>query len=651
MFVTFYSYKGGVGRSLALANIACLMAEDQEHSQRILLWDFDLEAPGLHKLFPPKEPQNYGFIDFAYTYAISKEVPNIEDYIYESEVEGVYVLPAGRLGKSYCEKLRRIDWLRFFGSDLRDPGPFFGKIMDSLKNISNPFDYVLIDSRTGLNDQAGICTQVLSDLLVILFRLSVQNLDGLEHLVPAIKSQLKARHTDDVQILPIASQVGTASSQSMLELRKKAVKIFGSSLEYIRFDEGLVSEEKLFSRESEIEQTWPIPPIVDDYKRICATIRNSNKSDTRTETSELVMRMRQGDYASASSILLSLLPRRPRLSRAWNTLERLLDSKETRKDEFKKVVSKVLRKDKENYYAYEWQAAFQASGARNPDSPQLKKARNALRNALKYCPDTEKGRICQSLARIESCQGNHRDAINAFRKAQSFLPDNRQINLDLAMLHMRMGGKYFATAAEELDQIPSEIGDEKYVALAYLRAFLGEGEKASEALKECGKNVKALAKAYILLIEGDKKGAVEIGEKKISAESEPGELANWTELLLCSGEFEKAVRAINGVKSRKTYEADLSPLQKLAEFLRVKEHDYSEESKKLISDWNQKSWNFRELLIFREICNRGGIDYGGRLGIIEQLIQFQEMREIKSPLRLITGRSRLKIPKLRIEYV
>lgn len=82
MFITFYSYKGGVGRSLALANIACLMAEDEEHPQRVLVWDFDLEAPGLYKLFPPKEPQNYGFVDLAYKYATTKEMPNINDYIY-----------------------------------------------------------------------------------------------------------------------------------------------------------------------------------------------------------------------------------------------------------------------------------------------------------------------------------------------------------------------------------------------------------------------------------------------------------------------------------------------------------------------------------------------------------------------------------------
>ena len=63
MFATFYAYKGGVGRSLALANVACLLAEDEEHPQKVLLWDFDVEAPGLHRLFPPKHPQKFGFVD------------------------------------------------------------------------------------------------------------------------------------------------------------------------------------------------------------------------------------------------------------------------------------------------------------------------------------------------------------------------------------------------------------------------------------------------------------------------------------------------------------------------------------------------------------------------------------------------------------
>src|SRR3990172_10784009 len=44
--ITFYSYKGGVGRSLALANVATLLAQ---HGKKVLVIDFDLEAPGLHR--------------------------------------------------------------------------------------------------------------------------------------------------------------------------------------------------------------------------------------------------------------------------------------------------------------------------------------------------------------------------------------------------------------------------------------------------------------------------------------------------------------------------------------------------------------------------------------------------------------------------
>ena len=51
IITTFYSFKGGVGRSMALSNLACLMAK--EVREPILLIDWDLEAPGLHRFFYP----------------------------------------------------------------------------------------------------------------------------------------------------------------------------------------------------------------------------------------------------------------------------------------------------------------------------------------------------------------------------------------------------------------------------------------------------------------------------------------------------------------------------------------------------------------------------------------------------------------------
>src|SRR6202008_3846708 len=53
--ITFYSYKGGTGRSMALANVAFILASN---GKRVLMLDWDLEAPGLHRYFAPllKDP-------------------------------------------------------------------------------------------------------------------------------------------------------------------------------------------------------------------------------------------------------------------------------------------------------------------------------------------------------------------------------------------------------------------------------------------------------------------------------------------------------------------------------------------------------------------------------------------------------------------
>src|SRR5580658_4535310 len=54
MIYTFYSYKGGVGRSMAMANVAeCFCQQGLE----VLMIDWDLEAPGLESFFYDPEPE------------------------------------------------------------------------------------------------------------------------------------------------------------------------------------------------------------------------------------------------------------------------------------------------------------------------------------------------------------------------------------------------------------------------------------------------------------------------------------------------------------------------------------------------------------------------------------------------------------------
>ncbi len=79
MIHTFYSYKGGVGRSMALANIAELL---YSKGLRVLMIDFDLEAPGLEQYFYKKDDPllkkvlaQRGIIDLLLSYRELRSLP------------------------------------------------------------------------------------------------------------------------------------------------------------------------------------------------------------------------------------------------------------------------------------------------------------------------------------------------------------------------------------------------------------------------------------------------------------------------------------------------------------------------------------------------------------------------------------------------
>src|SRR5437870_8142309 len=68
--ITFYSYKGGTGRTMTLANVAWILASN---GKRVLSVDWDLESPGLHKFFHP-------FLDESTITATPGVIEIINDY-------------------------------------------------------------------------------------------------------------------------------------------------------------------------------------------------------------------------------------------------------------------------------------------------------------------------------------------------------------------------------------------------------------------------------------------------------------------------------------------------------------------------------------------------------------------------------------------
>jgi hypothetical protein len=68
------------------------------------------------------------------------------------------LMPAGRFDKHYARRVTAFDWERFYA----DSGG--AEIIEKFRrDLRDAYDYILVDSRTGINDSAGICTVQMPD--------------------------------------------------------------------------------------------------------------------------------------------------------------------------------------------------------------------------------------------------------------------------------------------------------------------------------------------------------------------------------------------------------------------------------------------------------------------------------------------------------
>ena len=193
--VTFYSFKGGVGRTMMLANVAWLFAAS---GRRVLAIDWDLEAPGLHRYFLPflSDPDlraTRGLIDLfgdyvTYLQTEAAERPDAIDQPLALADPGRVAVPvsfpfaangclhfvgAGMQDSEYGRRVHRFDWQTFYahfnGSDFVDA---------MAVRMRKEYDLILIDSRTGVADTSGICTLQLPDQVALLFTYNRQSVEG-----------------------------------------------------------------------------------------------------------------------------------------------------------------------------------------------------------------------------------------------------------------------------------------------------------------------------------------------------------------------------------------------------------------------------------------------------------------------------------------
>ncbi|MER7132629.1 FxSxx-COOH system tetratricopeptide repeat protein [Streptosporangium saharense] len=254
--VTFYSYKGGTGRTMAVANTAWILASS---GKRVLVVDWDLESPGLHKFFRPfieegLVAQTSGVIDLITTYQWEvmredrhgerapdwhREYARVEPHAVSLEFDfprggTLDLLSAGRQNRDYSSVVSSFDWDNFYE---RHGG---GKFLDALRDDMRAcYDYTLIDSRTGLSDIAEVCTVQMPHILVACFTLSDQGIDGTS----SVARHIAQRYADrDIRILPVPMRIETGEKEKCDAGRSIAKRKFD------KFPRGM--------SQSEIDQYW-----------------------------------------------------------------------------------------------------------------------------------------------------------------------------------------------------------------------------------------------------------------------------------------------------------------------------------------------------------------------------------------------------------
>lgn len=232
--ITFYSYKGGVGRSMTLINVACLLAKK---GKKILMIDWDLEAPGLESYFNGEvKKSDLGLVDLIID---SKEFlsakknndsdqltnyfkQNLSKYIKsnltlkeqkklpkkhkENNIFTLDLIKAGKFDEDYTTRLSSINWMDFYAHTPE----YFRNLAQYLEQ---EYDYVLIDSRTGLADTSGVCTMLMPSVLVLVFALNQQNIDGV---IKVAKQSLEYRFSShderNLNIFPLPARIDSNNS-------------------------------------------------------------------------------------------------------------------------------------------------------------------------------------------------------------------------------------------------------------------------------------------------------------------------------------------------------------------------------------------------------------------------------------------------------
>jgi cellulose biosynthesis protein BcsQ/tetratricopeptide (TPR) repeat protein len=337
MIFTFYGFKGGVGRTLAMVHAATILASTRgPHGNNVLVMDLDLEAPSVFLYLPPSAgaPQPHrGFVELMAEYLDSnrdaawlrEELPKI---VYKA-ADSLYVLPSGNYtAPEYLETAHRL-------TEAYNSGFF----RDLKIACDAEYDYVLIDSRTGMAEVAAAATILLGDVLVACFRPNQANL-GIGMIVQRFLAEHSSRKDDPhAPIVPLLTpRPASHSPQAAKWAAFFQQEFFASSpLLQVPFDQVLETSDELVIRpgtlrvrvedghvsQSEGASNDLGAPIVAAYLALAERLAGFNTArDVISARKAELAAFLDHRYIDALRFLFQAIRRKPEDRDQWNTLMR-----------------------------------------------------------------------------------------------------------------------------------------------------------------------------------------------------------------------------------------------------------------------------------------------------------------------------------------
>ena len=244
--VTFYSYKGGMGRTTTMVAYAMSLAVNDNNleKKRVVIIDCDLEAPGYLNFFDLSEHNGLqsgkknGLVEFLSDAQLTShpEDLDISDYIINvgddnknnfayNNLNNIWLIPAGNLNEGYSDLSGgsdRNDYLEGLAkinlSSVNSVVKYFNILLDRINETIEP-DIILLDSRTGFNDIFGTAALYLSSCVVGFFGFSRQTQPGLMNL---LREYYKEGNSFNLQL--VFSILPEKADDTWVENHKKEVQ-------------------------------------------------------------------------------------------------------------------------------------------------------------------------------------------------------------------------------------------------------------------------------------------------------------------------------------------------------------------------------------------------------------------------------------------